>query len=290
MKLNLSEATRLQACIVDLDGTLVDTLGDFEVALNHMLATLDRPPVTRTVIGQLVGKGSEHLIRSVLAHGERQRGVADSVAPEDLVNRAFSTITGYARTEVIGQNPRMFQSGRHDRRFYAEMWATIHAHGRWQGEVWNRRKTGEVFPQWLSITAVHSPQGDVTHYVATFSDITHQKQNEERIQLLAFSDPLTSLPNRRLLLDRLEHALIVSTRNQRRGGPGDRREKHTAHGRNPAAAQPRIRRLVGADRTQPGPQGALSAAPGRSQASAHRSSPANPIQSPLPMAADGGCA
>ena len=89
MKLNLSEATRLQACIVDLDGTLVDTLGDFEVALNHMLATLDRPPVTRTVIGQLVGKGSEHLIRSVLAHGERQRGVADSVAPEDLVNRAW---------------------------------------------------------------------------------------------------------------------------------------------------------------------------------------------------------
>jgi phosphoglycolate phosphatase-like HAD superfamily hydrolase len=69
MKLNLSEATRLQACIVDLDGTLVDTLGDFEVALNHMLATLDRPPVTRTVIGQLVGKGSEHLIRSVLAMG-----------------------------------------------------------------------------------------------------------------------------------------------------------------------------------------------------------------------------
>jgi phosphoglycolate phosphatase len=87
--LNLSEATRLQACIVDLDGTLVDTLGDFEVALNHMLATLDRPPVTRTVIGQLVGKGSEHLIRSVLVHVERQRGVADFVAPEDLVNRAW---------------------------------------------------------------------------------------------------------------------------------------------------------------------------------------------------------
>ncbi len=87
--MNLSEAGRLQACIVDLDGTLVDTLGDFEVALNHMLATLDRPPVTRAVIGQLVGKGSEHLIRSVLVHVERQRGVADFVAPEDLVNRAW---------------------------------------------------------------------------------------------------------------------------------------------------------------------------------------------------------
>ena len=89
MKSNLSEATRLQDCTVDLDGTLVDTLGDLEVALNHTLGMLDRPPDTRTVIGQLVGKGSEHLIRSVLAHGERQRGVADSVAPEDLVNRAW---------------------------------------------------------------------------------------------------------------------------------------------------------------------------------------------------------
>lgn len=133
------------------------------------------------------------------------------------VNRAFSSITGYDRVEAIGQNPRMFQSGRHDHQFYTDMWAAITRHGRWQGEVWNRRKTGEVYPQWLSITAVHAPQGPTTHYVATFSDITYQKQNEERIQLLAFSDPLTGLPNRRLLLDRLAHALIVSLRNQRRG-------------------------------------------------------------------------
>jgi diguanylate cyclase (GGDEF)-like protein/PAS domain S-box-containing protein len=133
------------------------------------------------------------------------------------VNRAFTEITGYAQSEVIGKNPRMFQSGRHDKAFYREMWACIASNGRWQGEVWNRRKSGETFPEWISITAVHDQQGRLTNYVATFSDITQQKNNEERIQLLAFSDPLTGLPNRRLLMDRLQHALIVSARNKRHG-------------------------------------------------------------------------
>ncbi|OJX30017.1 MAG: hypothetical protein BGO74_13270 [Burkholderiales bacterium 68-12] len=133
------------------------------------------------------------------------------------VNRAFTAITGYEPAEVIGRNPRLLQSGRHDQRFYAEMWEALARHGRWQGEVWNRRKSGDIYPQWLSIVAVRAPQGPVTHYVATFSDITQQKENEERIQQLAFSDPLTGLPNRRLLLDRLEHALVVSRRNQQHG-------------------------------------------------------------------------
>ena len=133
------------------------------------------------------------------------------------VNRAFTEITGYGQTEVVGNNPRMLQSGRHDKAFYKAMWECIARNGRWQGEVWNRRKNGEIFPEWSSITAVRDQQGRLTNYVATFSDITQQKQNEERIQLLAFSDPLTNLPNRRLLMDRLQQALIVSARTKRHG-------------------------------------------------------------------------
>ena len=133
------------------------------------------------------------------------------------VNRAFTEITGYTQNEVIGKNPRLLQSGRHDKAFYRDLWDGIARNGRWQGEVWNRRKNGEAFPEWMSITAVRDQQGRLTNYVATFSDITLQKENEERIQLLAFSDPLTGLPNRRLMMDRLQHALTVSARNKRQG-------------------------------------------------------------------------
>jgi diguanylate cyclase (GGDEF)-like protein/PAS domain S-box-containing protein len=133
------------------------------------------------------------------------------------VNRAFTEITGYEESEVLGLNPRLLQSGRHDKTFYREMWASLFSTGRWRGEIWNRRKCGELYPEWLSIAAVHDKQGRLTNYVATFSDITQHKRTEEQIRLLAFSDPLTGLPNRRLLLDRLQHALAASARNKRHG-------------------------------------------------------------------------
>jgi diguanylate cyclase (GGDEF)-like protein/PAS domain S-box-containing protein len=133
------------------------------------------------------------------------------------VNRAFTEITGYQESEVIGRNPRLLQSGRHDRNFYHGMWQAVANDGRWQGEVWNRRKNGEAHPVWISITAVHDKQGQVSNYVATFTDITQRKQHEEKIELLAFSDSLTNLPNRRLLLDRLQQALAVSLRKKGHG-------------------------------------------------------------------------
>lgn len=133
------------------------------------------------------------------------------------INRAFIQITGYDENDVIGRNPRLLQSGRHDKNFFQEMWETLSRNGRWQGEIWNRRKNGEAHPVWISIIAVKDEQDQVSNYVATFADITQRKQHEENIQRLAFSDPLTSLPNRRLLLDRLQQALAASLRNKCHG-------------------------------------------------------------------------
>lgn len=133
------------------------------------------------------------------------------------VNKAFSEITGYNGDDVIGKNPRFLASGRHDKIFYQEMWRAIIAEGSWRGEIWNRRSGGEIFPEWLTITAVKNDLGKTTHYVSTLTDISELKQHEERIHNLAFFDPLTHLPNRRLLQDRLEHAIATSQRQRHLG-------------------------------------------------------------------------
>ncbi|MES2877946.1 MAG: diguanylate cyclase, partial [Pseudomonadota bacterium] len=128
------------------------------------------------------------------------------------VNPAFTVITGYTAEEVIGKTPHILRSGRHDKAFYAAMWETIERTGTWQGEIWDRRKNGELYAEWLTITAVKAEDGQVTHYVGVQNDITQRKAAEEEIRYLAFYDPLTQLPNRRLLHDRLQQALATSTR------------------------------------------------------------------------------
>ena len=128
------------------------------------------------------------------------------------VNRAFSKVLGYATEEVIGQQPKMFASGRHDEAFYGAMWESIELFGIWRGEIWNRRKNGEVFPEWLSISAVKGADGKATHYIGVFSDISDRKIAEARIQYLSSHDALTELPNRSLFKERLEKALIHAGR------------------------------------------------------------------------------
>jgi diguanylate cyclase (GGDEF)-like protein/PAS domain S-box-containing protein len=133
------------------------------------------------------------------------------------VNPAFSEITGYPADEVVGRTPAVLKSNRHDTAFYRAMWAELQAKGVWQGEIVNRRRSGETYPEWLTITAVKDATGAATHYVGVFQDITARKTAEEEIRNLAFYDPLTHLPNRRLLLDRLQQAVAASSRNGRYG-------------------------------------------------------------------------
>lgn len=138
--------------------------------------------------------------------------ITDAAANIVRVNRAFSSITGYSAAEALGKNPRFMKSGRHDKSFYAAMWHQLFYSGTWSGEIWDMRKNGEVYPKWVTITAVKNEQQQTTHYVAIFSDITARKRVEEEIHNLAFYDVLTTLPNRRLFLDRFRAALTASAR------------------------------------------------------------------------------
>jgi diguanylate cyclase (GGDEF)-like protein/PAS domain S-box-containing protein len=131
------------------------------------------------------------------------------------VNPAYETITGYSRKEMLGQKPSRISSHRHDEAFYQAMWQRIRATGNWAGEIWDRRKSGEAFPKWLSINAIRSSQGKVSHYVGIFSDITEQKAAAEQLEHLAYYDPLTRLPNRALYRERLERELLQCQRNER---------------------------------------------------------------------------
>jgi len=134
------------------------------------------------------------------------------------INPAFTRITGYSLNEVRGKNPHFLASGRQDRDFYIELWRDIKINGHWQGEIWNRRKNGEVYPEWLSINSVRDKTGRVTNYVGIFSDISKRKKAEEEIHHLAFYDSLTDLPNRRLLFERLQQAMALGARNEQHGG------------------------------------------------------------------------
>ena len=128
-------------------------------------------------------------------------------------NQSFRDCSGYSASELLGQTPRLFKSGRHDDTFYREMWDTLEHTGEWQGEIWDRRKNGEVYPKWLIISAIKGNDGAVSHYLGTHFDITERKIAEQKIQTLAFFDQLTGLPNRTLLMDRLKQAMTVSARN-----------------------------------------------------------------------------
>ena len=187
----------------------------------EMTAALSRITVSRDVLASEVTERRrvEAEIRIAATAFESQEGmiITDAEGVILRANKAFADSSGYTVEELVGQTPRLLKSGRHDQAFYAEIWETIKRTGNWQGEIWDKRKDGEIYPKFLTITAVKSSDGTITHYVGTHTDITARKLAEDEIKHLAFYDPLTELPNRRLLLDRLQQALASSARSGHNG-------------------------------------------------------------------------
>lgn len=176
--------------------------GDEQVALIKEFAGL-------TALAVQKGRAAEALRQSAAVLESMRDGViiTDLAGRIVSVNRAYCEITGFERGAVVGRNPSMSRSGRHDRAFYQAMWESLLHKGYWQGEIWNRRSDGEVYPQWLSLSTVSNEAGERTHYVGVMTDLSQIKRSEALLERLSHYDPLTDLPNRLLVLSRLDHAI-----------------------------------------------------------------------------------
>jgi diguanylate cyclase (GGDEF)-like protein/PAS domain S-box-containing protein len=158
----------------------------------------------------------QELRRAATVFNNTDEGIIVTNAEADtiLINNAFTVITGYKPEDVLGNNPRFLQSGRHDAAFYKTIWDTLKRDGQWRGEIWNKRKNGDIYPAWENINVVQDAQGRVTNYVAIFSDISVLKESEERLAHLAHHDNLTGLPNRLRFIANLEQAIEGAKRHK----------------------------------------------------------------------------
>ena len=189
---------------VDGERAYLNTMGPLRDTQGHTVGTFG---VSRDITERKCAEDTRR--QWAMAFESTRDGVVitDVRARIQAVNRAFSAITGHAKEDVLGHTPRLLQSGLHNAAFYAGLWRSVRENGSWQGEIWNRRRNGDVYPQWLTISGVHDEAGELTNYVGVFTDITRIKRSEAELERLAHYDPLTDLPNRRLLQLRLEHAL-----------------------------------------------------------------------------------
>ncbi|MDX8400464.1 MAG: PAS domain S-box protein, partial [Gallionellaceae bacterium] len=177
---------------------------DLNVANEQLLEEIDE----REHVEKALRENSEYMqVAAVAFETHEAIMITDANSNIVRVNQAFKDITGYSAEEAIGKTPRILSSGCQSKAFYADMWLQMLNQGRWAGEIWDKRKNGEIYPKWMTITAVKNGAGETTEYVAIFNDITTRKLAEDEIRNLAFYDALTGLPNRRLLIDRLTAAL-----------------------------------------------------------------------------------
>ncbi|HET8807851.1 MAG TPA: PAS domain S-box protein [Methylophaga sp.] len=178
--------------------------------------TLGTLGISRDITQQRRAEQALHLAGMVFESSNEGIIITDADNRIIRVNPAFTAITGYLETDVIGQNPSLLQSGKHDSHFYQELWRALDAEGNWSGEIHNRRKNGEIYLQWLSITQVNNREGERQNYVAIMSDISKFREAEQRISFLAHHDVLTRLPNRALLSDRIRQAIIACDRHDQK--------------------------------------------------------------------------
>ena len=162
---------------------------------------------------------AEEQLRIAAITFETQEAILITDADANIlrVNQAFQNLSGYSAEELIGKKPSILKSGRHDAAFYQDMWSELLETGKWSGEIWDRHKNGDMYPKYMTITAVYDDLHQVTHYVAVAIDLSQSKQSEQKIQQLAFYDSLTDLPNRHLFIDRLQQAMAASERSGRYG-------------------------------------------------------------------------
>jgi diguanylate cyclase (GGDEF)-like protein/PAS domain S-box-containing protein len=172
--------------------------------------------LARDISDEMQNEERLRLWGSVIQHSSEAIIICDAKQRIVQVNRAFEEITGYTEAEAIGRTPRILKSGKHDREFYRRMWREVTQRGQWRGEVWNRRKNGDLYVEWLALGAVRDDSGAIAHFVGIFSDITARKQIEERVRHLAHFDPLTDLPNRAQLVELATQTLKIARRDRRK--------------------------------------------------------------------------
>lgn len=220
---HLTEPIGLRACwsvpFMDEDGGVLGTFaiyyGEVRSPSRADLELIDEfARLTNLAVRRIRSDTAQRQAAAVFANTREGVLITDLSGRIVAVNRAFTDISGYSEAEVLDCNPRLLQSGRHDRVFYQTIWGSIQETGYWQGEIWNRRKNGELYPQLLTISTVYDSNGSATHYVGVMTDISQLKHSQNQLHRLAHYDPLTNLPNRLLVQSRLQHALERAERQE----------------------------------------------------------------------------